>query len=164
MENITLLLSKIGISQSFVQDFSLLIVLVLLTVAVAFLVGRHRIVSLLFSIYISLALLGAVSAEYLQDYIFQLIFFFVSLALVTFFGKKIIGAYVSKSDFMWRIFVLSFLEVVAISSIVFSILPKKIALEYISGSAYEYAVSSQFYLLWLVLPLIFVYLIRKRLN
>jgi hypothetical protein len=162
--DIVSLLSKIGISQSFMQDFFLLIVIVILTVALAFLVGRHRLVSLLFSIYISLALLGAVSVEYLQDYIFQLIFFFASLALFTILGKKIIGAYVSKADFMWRIFVLSFLEVVAISSIVFSILPKKIALEYISGSAYGYAVSSQFHLLWLLVPLIFVYIIRKRLN
>jgi hypothetical protein len=162
--DIVSLLSKIGISQSFMQDFFLLIVIVILTVAVAFFVGRHRIVALLFSAYISLALLGSIAGDYLQDYTFQLIFFFASLVVFTFFGKKIIGAYVSKADFMWRIFLLSFLEVVAISSIVFSILPKKIALEYISKSAYGYLASSNFQILWLILPLIFVYAIRKRLN
>jgi hypothetical protein len=153
-------LSKIN----FFQDFTFLIAVILLTIAVAFLVGRHRLISFLFGIYISLALLGAVSVKYIQDYLFQLVFFLVVLLVITIFGRKIIGAYVSKSDFMWRIFVISFLEVMAVLSVVASILPKKTALEYISPNAYGYLISSEFYLLWLILPLIFVYFIRKRLN
>ena len=153
-------LSKIN----FFQDFTFLIAVILLTVAVAFLIGRHRLVSLLFGIYISLALLDVVSVKYIQDYLFQVIFFLVALFITTILGRKIVGAYVSKSDFMWRIIVLSFLEVMAILSIVAAILPKEKALEYISPNAYSYLISPEFYLLWLTLPLIFVYLIRKRLN
>lgn len=162
--NINLLLSKIGISQSFVQDFTLLLVVAILTVAVAFLVGRHRLIQSLIGIYISLALLGAFPEKYLSDFSYELIFFFIALVLVTIFSKKIFGIYISSSEFMWRIFVVSFLEVVLMLSIVFTITPKKTALEYISPNAYDYLVSPIFHFTWLFIPLLFVYLIRKRLN
>ena len=106
--NLDLLLSKIGISQNFVQDFTLLLVVVILTVAVAFLVGRHRLVQMLISTYVALALLSAFPEKYLSDYSFELVFFFVALALVTISSKKIFGIYISSSEFMWRIFVMSF--------------------------------------------------------
>ncbi|MFZ2975049.1 MAG: hypothetical protein WA055_00270 [Candidatus Moraniibacteriota bacterium] len=162
--NLDLLLSKIGISQSFVQDFTLLLVVAILTVAVAFLVGRHRLIQMLFGTYVALALFSAFPEKYLSDYSFELVFFFVALALVTIFSKKIFGIYISSSEFMWRIFVVSFLEVVLMLSIVFTITPKKIALEYISPNAYGYLVSPIFHFTWLFIPLLFVYLIRKRLN
>lgn len=162
--DINLLLSKIGISQNFVQDFTLLLVVAILTGAVAFLVGRHRLVQSLIGIYISLALLHAFPEKYLSDYSFELIFFFVALVLVTVSSKKIFGIYISSSEFMWRIFAVSFLEVVLMLSIVFSIMPKKIALGYISPNAYSYLVSPIFHFTWLFIPLLFVYLIRKRLN
>lgn len=114
-------LSKIN----FFQDFTFLIAVILLTLAVAFLVGRHRLISLLFGIYISLALLGAVSIKYIKDSLFQAVFFLVVVCVITILGRKIIGLYVSKSDFMWRIIVLSFLEVMAILSVLAYILPKK---------------------------------------
>ncbi len=162
--NVDLLLSKIGISQNFVQDFTLLLVIVILTIGLAFLIGRHRLIQMLISTYVALALLSAFPEKYLSDYSFELVFFFVALVLVTISSKKIFGIYISGAEFMWRIFVVSFLEVVLMLSIVFTITPKKIALEYISPNAYDYLVSSEFHFLWLFLPLLFVYLIRKRLN
>ncbi len=162
--NLDLLLSKIGISQNFVQDFTLLLVIVGITVAFAFLVGRHRLVQMLISTYIALALLFAFPEKYLNNYSYELVFFFIALIILTIFSKKIFGIYISSSEFMWRIFVVSFLEVILLLSIVFTITPKKIALGYISPNAYDYLVSSEFHFLWLFIPLLFVYLIRKRLN
>lgn len=162
--DITLLLSKIGISQNFVQDFTLLLVIVAVTVAFAFLVGRHRLVQMLISTYIALALLQSFPEKYLSNFSYELIFFFIVLVLVTIFSKKIFGIYISSSEFMWRIFMVSFLEVVLLLSIVFTIIPKKIALGYISPNAYDYLVSPIFHFTWLFIPLLFVYLIRKRLN
>ena len=162
--NLNLLFSKIGISQNFVQDFTFLLVIIILTVAFAFLIGRHRLVQTLISTYIALALLKAFPEKYLSDYTYELIFFFVVLTIVTFFNKKIFGIYISSAEFMWRIFAVSFLEVVLLLSIIFTITPQKIALGYISPNTYSYLVSSEFHFFWLLLPLIFVYLIRKRLN
>ncbi|HRY82929.1 MAG TPA: hypothetical protein P5232_04515 [Candidatus Moranbacteria bacterium] len=158
------LFSKIGISPSFMQDFSLLIVIILLTVAFAFLVGRGRLIAVLMSAYISLALLEAFPGNYLKDYSYELIFFLILLILFTIFSKRIFGVYISGSQFLWRIFTVSFLEVVMLLSVILSILPKKIALGYISENAYKYLVSSEFHFFWLIIPIIFVYLIRKRLN
>ena len=154
--NLDLLLSKIGISQSFVQDFTLLLLVAILTVAVAFLIGRHRLIQSLIAMYISLALLQAFPEKYLSDFSYNLIFFFIALVLVTIFSKKILGIYISSSEFMWRIFVMSFLEVVLMLSIVFTITPKKIALDYISPNAYDYLVSPIFHFTWLFIPLLFI--------
>lgn len=162
--NILELFSKIGISQSFMQDFSLLIVVVLLTVVIAIFIGRQRLVSLLIGIYITLALIGAVPEKYFKEYSYELICFFIFLIAITIFGKRIFGAYVSASEFMWRIFTLAFLEVMMILSIIFSILPEKTALGYISKNAYKYLVSPEYQLFWLIIPLVFVYIIRKRLS
>jgi len=162
--DINLLLSKIGISQNFVQDFTLLLVIMGITVAFAFLVGRHRLVQMLTSTYIALALLGAFPEKYLNNYSYELVFFFIALIILTIFSKKIFGIYISSSEFMWRIFAVGFLEVVLLLSIVFTITPKKIALGYISPNAYDYLVSPIFHFTWLFIPLLFVYLIRKRLN
>ena len=162
--DISLLLSKIGISQSFVQDFMLLLVIAGITVAFVFLIGRHRLIQMLISTYIALALLQAFPEKYLSDYPYELVLFFISLIILTIFSKKIFGIYISSSEFMWRIFVVSFLEVVLLFSIIFTITPKKIALGYISPNTYSYLVSSEFHFLWLFTPLVFVYLIRKKLN
>ncbi|PIP28487.1 MAG: hypothetical protein COX29_00935 [Candidatus Moranbacteria bacterium CG23_combo_of_CG06-09_8_20_14_all_35_22] len=162
--NPDLLLSRIGISQNFIQDATLLIVIILLTVVFAFLIGRGRLISVLVSFYISLALLNVFPKEYLKDYSYELGLFFILLILIAIFSKRIFGVYISSSEFMWRIFVVSFLEVVLFCSIVFSILPEKKALGYISQNAYGYLVSSPYNFLWLIAPIFFVYLIRKRLN
>ncbi|KKP79553.1 MAG: hypothetical protein A2271_01425 [Candidatus Moranbacteria bacterium RIFOXYA12_FULL_35_19] len=162
--NLGLLLSKIGISSNFVQDATLLVVIILLTIAFAFLIGRGRLISVLVSFYISLALLNVFPKEYLKDYSYELGLFFILLILIAIFSKRIFGIYISSSEFMWRIFAVSFLEVAMLFSLVFSILPEKKALGYISQNTYGYLVSSPYNFLWLIAPIIFVYLIRKRLN
>jgi hypothetical protein len=162
--SLSLLLSKIGISQNLIQDFTLLLAIALLTVVFAILIGRGRLISVLMSSYISLVLLESFPGNYLKDYLYKLVFFFILLALITIFSKRIFGVYISGSQFLWRIFVASFLEVVMLLSIIFQIMPKKEVLGYISENAYKYLVSSEYHLFWLILPIIFVYLIRKRLN
>ena len=79
--NPDLLLSRIGISQNFIQDATLLIVIILLTVVFAFLIGRGRLISVLVSFYISLALLNVFPKEYLKDYSYELGLFFILLIL-----------------------------------------------------------------------------------
>lgn len=158
------MLSKIGISSSLAQDvFFFLAVLGAIFVFV-FALGKRRLIPLLFSGYISFALLSVAPKEYLVKYHYELGFFLAVLIFVYFLSGEIVDVYISASGFLWRIFVLSFLEVMFFLSIIFSILPKKIALGYVSPSAYEILVSSNFIFASLALPLIFIFLIRRKLN
>jgi len=66
------------------------------------------------------------------------------------------------SSFLWRVFVISFMEISLILSIVLTIMPKKEALNFISGTAYGYLVSGWAPLIWVVLPLAFMFMVYKR--
>jgi len=65
---------------------------------------------------------------------------------------------------LWRVFAMSFLEVVFLISIVLSIVTKKMALEYISPTAFNYLASENARLAWMIIPLAFMFFIHKRLN
>ncbi|MFZ5982534.1 MAG: hypothetical protein ACOYS2_03125, partial [Patescibacteria group bacterium] len=85
---------------------------------------------------------------------------------LTVFGKELFDIYISGSGtgFLWRVFVMSFLEVVLIFSVVFSFLPRKTALEWISGDALNYLAGDWFRFVWAVAPLLFLFVIHKKIN
>lgn len=164
--NLNLLLVKFGLPLSFAQDFTLILIVVLVSFIFGAFVGRYRLITILINIYISLALLAAVPGGYLKDYSYQLAFFFAAVIIFTILGKKLFEISISGSGsgFLWRVFAMSFLEVMLLVSIAVSIAPKKIALGYVSVSTYQYLASPNAQFLWLLAPLIFVFIIHKKLN
>lgn len=164
--DLTSIISKLGLPVAMTQDVTLFLAVVFLSFVFGMFIGRFRIVTILINAYIALALLKAVPVQYISSYSHQLTFFFACLIVFTLFGKSLFEIPISGagSGYFWRILILSFLEIILILSVIFSILPKKEALAYISPSAYEYLVSSNFHFIWLILPLIFVFIIHKKLN
>ncbi|HRZ95717.1 MAG TPA: hypothetical protein P5262_04105 [Candidatus Moranbacteria bacterium] len=164
--NLTLLLSKLGLSMNMSQDVTLLLVVVFVSFIFGMFIGRYKLISVLINIYISLAIINAVPEKYLSEYAYKLIGFLIIVVLLTLLGKKLFEIYISGSGsgFLWRVFAMSFLEVVMLISISLSLVPKKIALEYVSPSSYGYLASENASFLWLVIPLIFMFVIHKRLN
>lgn len=158
------LFSKIGISTDIAQNVIFILILIGVVFVLALVIGKRRLIPLLVSGYVSLAILSAAPKEYLVDYYYEAGFFLAILILISMYSKEFIDAYVSASGFLWRVFVLSFLEAMFFLSIIFSILPKKIALNYVSSGAYDLFVSPNFYLAWIVLPLVFIFLIRRKIN
>ncbi len=161
------LFSKLGVSPALTQDISLLIVIALLSFVFGMFIGRYKLISILINIYVAFAITMVVPAQYFSgDYLYKLIFFLAGVIILTLISKRLFEIYISGSGsgFLWRVFAMSFLEVVFLISIVLSIVTKKMALEYISPTAFNYLASENARLAWMIIPLAFMFFIHKRLN
>jgi len=160
------ILSKIGLSQQLTQDVTLLLIIALASFIFGMFIGRYRLITILINIYVSFAVTMAVPAEYFSDYLYELIFFLAGVIVLTLISKRLFEIYISGSGsgFLWRVFAMSFLEVIFLLSIVLSIVPKKVALGYVSPTAFEYLASPNARVFWMIAPMAFMFFIHKRLN
>ncbi len=164
--NLNAIFSQMGISTSMTQDVTLLLVLVLISFIFGMFIGRSRLITVLINTYVSFAILTVIPETYLTDYTTALLIFFAMLVVLTIIGKKMFEISISGSgpDFLWRVFGVSFLEILLLASITISLMPKKAALIYVSKTAYDYLASPNFQLLWMIAPLIGIFFIHKKLN
>lgn len=162
--NFSMIFSQLGLSQKIAQDVMLFLVVVLVSFVFGMFIGRSKLVTVLINIYVSVALLSVLPKGALSDYTYGLILFFGAIILLTIFGKKMFDISLSGSGngFLWRVFAMSFLEVVLMLSVALTLMPKKIALNYVSSSSYNYLVSENFAFFWMIIPLIFLFVIHKR--
>jgi hypothetical protein len=164
--NLSLLFSKLGLSASLSQDITLLLVVIFVSFIFGMFIGRYKLISILINIYVSLAIISAVPEQYITDFTYKLLGFLILVVLLTLAGKKLFEIHISGAGtgFLWRVFAMSFLEVLMLISIVLTFVPKKIALDYVSSSSYVYLASENARLIWLVAPMVFMFIIHKRLN
>lgn len=148
------------------QDIILLLVIIFVSFIFGMFMGKYKLISILVNIYASLAIVNAIPEKYLDDYLYKLIAFLIVIVALTLAGKKLFEIHISGSGtgFLWRVFAMSFLEVVMLISIILTFMPKKTALGYVSPSAYEYLASENIRLLWIIAPLAFMFFIHKKLN
>lgn len=164
--NLNSIFSQMGISASMTQDVTLLLAIVLVSFIFGMFVGRYRLVTVLINTYVAFAVLTVIPNDYLTDYTSVLLAFFALLVGLTLLGKKIFEISISGSgpDFLWRVFGVSFLEIVLLTSITLSMMPKKEALVYVSKTAYGYLASPNAQFLWMIAPLVGIFFIHKKLN
>jgi len=164
--NLVSIFSKFGVAPGLVQDATLLLVIIFTSFVFSMLIGRYKLITILINIYVSLAVLAAVPAGYLTDYTYQLYFFFGLVIVLTLASKKLFEIYISGSGsgFLWRVFAMSFLEVVLFLSVALSIMPEKTALGYVSKISYGYLASPNAQFIWIIAPLIFILAIHKKMN
>ena len=154
-----------GLAASLTQDITLLLVVVLASFLLGVFVGRSKLVSILVNTYISFALVSVIPAAYLAvNYTYKLLALLILIVALTIWGKRIFEISFSGvgSGFMWKIFVISFLEVVLILSMVVSMMPKKEALSYVSLSSYGYLITDPMRLVWTAVPLLFLLFVQRR--
>lgn len=164
--NLDSIISKTGLSWNLTQDVTFLIIIIAASFVFGLFIGRYKLITILINIYVSLALLAAVPEKYLTGYNYELIFFLALVVILTLFGRQLFEIHISGSGkgFMWRVFVMSFLEIILLASIIFSILPKDKALNFVSANVYHYLASSDWRFIWMAVPLVFIFIIHKRLN
>lgn len=164
--NLALLFSKFGISAALAQDITLFSVIALISFVFGMFIGRYKLITVLINIYVSLALISAVPEKYLTDYTYKLILFYVVLIVLTIVSKRLFEIYISGSGsgFLWRVFAMSFLEVMMLVSITLTLVPQKVALGFVSKDSYTYLATDIARLIWMAVPLTFMFVIHKRLN
>ena len=164
--NLSQVFAQLGFSQKTTLDLTLLLVLAFVSFVFSMLIGRYRLITVLNNIYVAIAVLGAVSVKLLPDYFNRLLLFFGIIVILTILGKKMFEIPISGGGkgFLWRVFVMSFLEIMLVLSTILAIVSKKIALGYVSPNAYDYLVLNNAPLIWMLLPLVFLFLIHKKIS
>lgn len=162
--NLATILSKLGISTSLTQDVTLLIVIALASFLFAVFIGKSKLAAVLVGSYISFALVSVTPSDYLAENGYKLIAYLAIVVALAIWGGKMIDISIGGigSGFMWKIFVMSFLEVVMILSIVLSLVSKKDALLYVSSSSYGYLIGDPMRLIWMAAPLAFLLFVQKK--
>lgn len=162
--NLSLIFSQLGFSPKTSQDVMLFLVIALVSFVFGMSIGRSRLITVLINIYVSMALLSVLPKGIFPDYTYSVYLFLGVIILLTILGKKMFEIQLSGSGkgFLWRVFVMSFLEVMLLLSVVLTIVPKKIALGYISSNSFDYLVSANFAFFWMLAPLVFMFLIHKK--
>ncbi len=164
--NLDSMLSNLGLSQQTVQDISLLLAIVLVSFVFGMFIGRYKLITVLINIYVAVAIVSAIPGKFLENYVQELVIFLSIVIILTLISKRLFEIYISGSGsgFLWRVFVMSFLEVLFLSSIILSIIPEEKAIGIISKTAYSYLASPLAGLLWMAAPLVFLFVIHKRIN
>ncbi len=128
------------------------------------LVGRFRLYNMLINIYISLALLQVLPSVVPDMGKYTAIMVFVIAIIILFLMEKyLFDIHISGSGMpYWEVFIISFLEVGLLTSIVFTYVPQKEIIKYISVDSLQYFISPWARLAWMVIPLVFVIIVNKR--
>lgn len=157
---------NLGLPEKISGDISLFLILAAVSVGLGMYIGRFRLVNVLINIYIAVAILSVVPEKWLSgSEILQAIFFLVVVVFLTIIGDYLFDIHISNtvtSGFFWRLLVMSFLEMGLVFSIIISLLPKKVVLQYISENSLVYFSSPYAQIFWMVIPLIFLLFLSKR--
>ncbi len=152
------ILENLGFQQKLSLDISLLIIIAIITFIWGIVFGRGKLAPIFSGIYISIVITSAVSFDFFDNYIYRLILFFILVAIFVFWENKFFNSSFASVGygFSWKVFVMSFFEIMLILSYVLTIIPHKIAANYVSVNAFGYVASQDFRLIWMVIPFIFL--------
>lgn len=158
------LFSQFGLASTSAELVTLVLVLLVLSTIFWLLIGRFRLLNFLINIYIAYSILHLMPADTIgfSKYSSVLIFL-VIVTLLTILNKYLFDIHQSGSGMaLWQVFVMSFLEVVLLLSIIFTFLPAKDITAYISKSSLGYFIDPWWKLAWVILPLAFLMFVKKR--
>lgn len=160
------ILAKFMQSNVIVELSTIGITLLILSLIFWVLIGRFRLHNALINIYISFAILQVVYKEVLAFGKFMpLLVFLIVVIFLTLVDNSLFEIHLSGSGLaIWQVIILSFLEAGLFVSIISTLLPEKQILKYISISSLECFTSSLASILWMIVPLLFLILIRRKGN
>lgn len=162
--NLYSIFSQIGISSEVAQNVILIFFAAFFSFVYGMLVGRSRLIPALANIYASFAIVSVFPANVFSDYTSKLILFFTLWAGLTIFSRKFfdIHFFGSGTSFLWRVFSMSFFQGILLLSVTASLVPKKTMLAYISSDAYQYLAEDWAPLVWMLLPLVYLFFIYRK--
>ena len=153
---------------TFVGDISFWLIFIGASIGLGLYLGRSQLVNVVLYSYIALALVGNLPAAW---FAFSLLYgkaiVFIGLLLIMVaVGDYLFDIHIPNagSDFFWRILMMGFLASGMILAIALTLLPKKEMLHSMSLASYSVFADPLAFVVWLALPLVFLWIINKRLN
>ena len=149
---------SLGLGGKMSLDIMLLIAVIIVTVLFVLIFGRSKLASIFSGIYIAIALTSVATFGIFENYLYRLGLFFLIIIVMAFWERKFLNSTFSNVGygFTWKVFLMSFLEVMLILSYIITIVPHKVALGFVSDNAFEYIATGYFRLGWMILPFLFL--------
>ena len=155
---------NLGLAKSATELITLIIVILAISGLFWLLIGRFRLHNFLINTYISLALVQVIPKDIMSfsKYSFLLVFL-ILIVLLTLINKYLFDIHQYGSGLaIWQVFVMSFLEIMLLLSIISSFLSAKEILQYISADYLKYFADPWWKVLWMAMPLLFLVMVKKR--
>ena len=155
---------NLGLNGTASQLVTLVLVLLVLSTLFWLLVGRFRLHNFLINIYISFSILQVLPKDMMTfTKNSSILLFFIFVVVLTLMNKYLFDIHQTGSGLVvWQVFVMSFLEVVLIFSIVFSMLSVKEAAKFVSKDSLVYFTDPWWRAAWMAMPLVFLIFVKKR--
>jgi len=155
---------NLGLAKSATELVTLVLVILIISGVFWLLIGRFRLHNFLINTYISFALAQVIPKDIMSFNKYSYLFlFFILITLLTLINKYLFDIHQYGSGLaIWQVFVMSFLEIMLLISIIFSFLSTKEILQYISGSYLIYFNDPWWRVLWMAMPLLFLVVVKKR--
>lgn len=152
---------------TFVGDISFWLIFFGASIGLGLYLGRSQLVNVVLYGYIALALQSSLPPTVFDFSIpYGRVIVFGGLLLVMIIaGDYLFDIHIpnASSDFFWRILIMGFLAAGMILSIALTLLPKREMLQYMSLASYTLFADPWAFIIWLALPLVFLWIINKRL-
>ena len=155
---------SLGLAKSATELLTLILVILAASWVFWLFIGRFRLHNFLINTYISFALVQIIPKDAMSFTKYSsLLLFFLFLILLTLANKYLFEIHQYGSGLaIWQVFVMSFLEIMLLLSIIFSFLSSKEALQYISANYLAYFIDPWWRVLWMAVPLLFLIVVKKR--
>lgn len=163
--NLNHLISQFGLSLTLTQNVILIIILIALAIAYAVTIGKRKLLASLMGIYTAFALVSITPWKIVgDDYVYKLIAFLTVIIILTFFDRRFfdVGFSGFGSAFWIKVILVSLLEVILLLASILQMIPKGLALAYLSESAYGYLANGWWTLVWFSAPLVVLWLVVRR--
>jgi hypothetical protein len=152
-----------GISGGVAGDIFFFLILIAIGIGLGFLIGRYRLVALLSSVYIASAVFATFPSSYLpKDPIYALVIFTGLVLVFTFLDEYLFDVNAEIAEKMWKSVVVGFFAVGVFVSVAVSMVPWSVASDILSKQTYGYFADPWARFFWMVAPLVFFFLVKKR--
>ena len=155
---------KMGLTSSSIELLTLVFVLFFISVIFWLLIGRFRLHNFLINTYISFAAVQVMPKDVLTLNAYTpVILFFLFVVVLTLMNHYLFDIHqVGSGLALWQVFVMSFLQVLMLVSIILPYMPTKELLKYVSKDAIGYFTMPWARVIWMFLPLLFLVVVNKR--
>jgi hypothetical protein len=164
--NLNSLLGIIGIKSNLAGDVSFLIIFLLVSFAVSFVLGKHRILVSLLGVYAAYAVVNLASFDFLKDAQTKtLIFLAVIIGFVMMFSRIIRGSVSGHGPVFYAKLTIGTAIVIGLSlSIILVWYPAKDLANLVTPSVKMYFTDGLYRFLWAIAPLVYLGIVRKRID
>jgi len=164
--NLNNLVSNLGVKGSLVGDVSFLILFLLVSFVVSFVLGKHRILVSLLGVYAAYAVVSLANFDFTRDPQNKTLFFLAILIGFIVMFSRIIHSSVSGHGpaFIVKMTIGTAIVIGLSLSIILLWYPAKDLANIVTPGAKVYFMDDFYKLLWAIAPLVYLGIVRKRID